>query len=127
MQHLLICEIMFLALKQNKKKIVKNDDFPLFLNRFQIKGRLSSGERRDNVRDSEWVGAPVSPLPQLPIEERGKRRRPGLFIYNSGSCYSCGKEPVCGRLQKIEKSNMQAVCCQTTLQERRDAENASCC
>lgn len=55
-----------------------------------------------------WVEAPVPSLPQLPIEEHGKLSRSSLFIYNTGSSYSCGKEPACGRLKQLEKSNMQA-------------------
>lgn len=50
-----------------------------------------------------WVGAPVPPLPQLPIEEHGKRSRPSLFIYNSGSRYSRGTGPGCGRLKRVRK------------------------
>ena len=36
-----------------------------------------------------WIGAPVPPLPQPPIEEHGRGSWPRLFIHNAGSRYSC--------------------------------------
>lgn len=50
-----------------------------------------------------WVGAPVPPLPQPPIEEHGKGSWPSLFINNAGSRYSCGTGPGCGRLKQGRK------------------------
>lgn len=70
---------------------------------------------------SVWAGAPVPPLPQPPIEEYGKGGWPSLFIYNTGSCYSCGTGPAYGRLKPIEKSNTQALRCQMAGQEKREA------
>lgn len=72
---------------------------------------------RSGERGSVWVEAPVPPLPQFPIEEHGKGSWPSLFIYNAGSCYSCGTGPGCGRLKRVEKSNMQALRCQMAGQE----------
>lgn len=55
-----------------------------------------------------WAGAPVPPLPQLPIEEHGEGSRTGLFIYNAGSRYSHGTGPGCGRLKRVEKEQHAA-------------------
>lgn len=68
---------------------------------------------------SVWAGAPVPPLPQLPIEEHGEGSRTGLFIHNAGSRYSRGTGPGCGRLKRVRK---RATRCQKARQEKREAQ-----
>lgn len=77
------------------------------------------GRERETGNGSVWAGAPVPPLPQLPIEEHGRGSWRGLFIPSAGSRYSCGTRPGCGRLKRVEKSNMLALRCQMVGQEKR--------
>lgn len=43
----------------------------------------------------------------FPLRNMAKRSRPSLFIHNAGSRYSRGTAPGCGRLKRVEKSNMR--------------------
>ncbi len=82
--------------------IVTDLYFYIWGHQIKVRGGLGKGE--GVTREvCVWVGAPVPPLPQPPIEEHGKGSWPSLFINNTGSRYSCGTGPACGRLKRGRK------------------------